>query len=103
MLDPVVIYYHPQAGNKAIQPDELAKLAAYFREAVVAELKDTYLDRPVLPIAGALAPRSVALTALALPLVLAVPDANRLPCCCPCCLATAPPPAAPGSVHRCCG
>ncbi len=42
MLDPVVVYYHPQAASKAIQPDELAKLASYFREAVVAELGTAY-------------------------------------------------------------
>lgn len=42
MLDPVVVYYHPQAGSKAIQPDELAKLAAFFREAVVNELQGAY-------------------------------------------------------------
>jgi hypothetical protein len=42
MLDPVVIYYHPQAGSNAIQPEELAKLAADFREVVTAELKDSY-------------------------------------------------------------
>ncbi len=42
MLDPVVIYYHPQAGSKAIQPDELGKLATYFRETVVAELQGSH-------------------------------------------------------------
>lgn len=42
MLDPVVVYYHPQAGSKAIQPEELARLATYFREAVIAELQGTY-------------------------------------------------------------
>lgn len=41
-LDPVLVYYHPRAGSKAIQPDELKKLAEYFREAVVSELADTY-------------------------------------------------------------
>jgi hypothetical protein len=42
MLDPVVIYYHSEAGSRAIQPEEVQKLAAYFREAVVSELKDSY-------------------------------------------------------------
>ncbi len=41
-LDPVLIYYHPRAGSKAIQPDELKKLAEYFREASVTELADSY-------------------------------------------------------------
>jgi len=49
MLDPVVIYYHPSAGSRAIQPVEAQKLALYFREAVVAELKGTY---PVITIPG---------------------------------------------------
>lgn len=42
MLDPVVIYYHPEAGSRAIQPEEAQKLALYFREAVIAELKGAY-------------------------------------------------------------
>lgn len=41
-LDPVLVYYHPRAGSKAIQPEELKKLADYFREAVIAELGDAY-------------------------------------------------------------
>lgn len=42
MLDPVVIYYHPEAGSRAIQPEELQKLAVYFHDAVVTELKGSY-------------------------------------------------------------
>jgi hypothetical protein len=42
MLDPVVVYFHPQASSKAIQPDEVAKLAMFFREAVVTELQGAY-------------------------------------------------------------
>lgn len=42
MLDPVVVYYHPQASSKAILPEELAKLATFFREAVATELQGAY-------------------------------------------------------------
>lgn len=42
MRDRVLNYYHPQAGAKAIQPDELNKLAAYFHEAVVTELQGSH-------------------------------------------------------------
>jgi hypothetical protein len=49
MLDPVVIYYHPQAGSRAIQPEELNKLAGYFREVVAKELEGSY---PVTTAAG---------------------------------------------------
>lgn len=35
MLDPVLIYYHSQAGNRAIRPEKLNKFAGYFRETVV--------------------------------------------------------------------
>jgi hypothetical protein len=38
----VLVHYHPRAGSKAIHPDELQKLAEYFREAVVTELADSY-------------------------------------------------------------
>lgn len=41
-LDPVLIYYHPSAKNRQIQPDDLKMLADYFREAVIAELQGTY-------------------------------------------------------------
>jgi hypothetical protein len=49
MLDPVVIYHHPEAGSRAIQPEEAQKLALYFREAVIAEFKGTY---PVSTVPG---------------------------------------------------
>lgn len=48
-LDPVLVYYHPRADSKAIQPDELKKLAEYFREAVVTELAASH---PVTTDAG---------------------------------------------------
>ena len=41
-LDPVVIYYHPSAENRAIRSDDLKMLADYFREAVIAELQGTF-------------------------------------------------------------
>ncbi|MDD5155147.1 MAG: DUF3313 domain-containing protein [Candidatus Omnitrophica bacterium] len=49
MIDPVVVYYHPDARNRKIDPQELQKLTAYFREVVVQEVKDKY---PVVDKAG---------------------------------------------------
>lgn len=42
MIDPVVVYFHPDARNRAIDPKELKKLTGYFRETVVRELEDEY-------------------------------------------------------------
>lgn len=49
MIDPVVVYLHPQARNRAIQPEELEKLTRYFRETVIDEVEDEY---PVVDTAG---------------------------------------------------
>lgn len=42
MIDPVLVYYHPKADNRAIQADAVQKLAVHFHEAAVAELKGSY-------------------------------------------------------------
>jgi hypothetical protein len=42
MLDPLSIYYHPQARGREILPEELTKLTDAFREAVVEELGADY-------------------------------------------------------------
>ena len=42
MLDPVTIYFDPEAKDREILPDELKKLTDGFREAVIEELGDTY-------------------------------------------------------------
>jgi hypothetical protein len=39
IFDPVTIYLLPEAQNRAIDPDDLERLAIYFREAVTDELK----------------------------------------------------------------
>lgn len=41
-LDPVAIYFHPEAQGREILPDELKKLTDAFREAVMEELGDAY-------------------------------------------------------------
>ena len=42
MLDPVVIYYHPEAKYRQIDPDAVKKLADYFRQVVEEELGEEY-------------------------------------------------------------
>ncbi|MDD4893725.1 MAG: DUF3313 domain-containing protein [Candidatus Omnitrophica bacterium] len=42
MIDPVVVYFHPDARNRAIQPEELEKLTKFFRETVIKEVEDKY-------------------------------------------------------------
>lgn len=78
MLDPLVIFFSPQAENRQIETDQIQALADYFTEAVKAELGD---DHPivekaapdVLRIRAALTdlkpanPATNAVTALALP------------------------------------
>lgn len=48
MLDPVTIYFHSEAQDREILPDELKKLTDGFRDAVIVELGDAYpvVDRP---------------------------------------------------------
>lgn len=42
MLDPVVVYYHPEAKYRQIDPEAVTKLTGYFREVVVEELADEF-------------------------------------------------------------
>lgn len=42
ILEPVAVYYHAQASEREIRPDELKKLTDSFREAVIAHLGDDY-------------------------------------------------------------
>lgn len=49
MIDPVAVYLHPDARNRAIQPEELEKLTKYFRETVIKEVEDEY---PAVDTAG---------------------------------------------------
>jgi len=42
MIDPVVIYYNPEAKNRQIEPDVLKELTDYFRKAVIEEVQDAY-------------------------------------------------------------
>jgi hypothetical protein len=42
ILEPVTFYYHAQASDREIRPDELKQLADAFREIVIAELGDAY-------------------------------------------------------------
>ena len=38
VIDPVLIYFHPEAKGVGVDPAKLAELAVFFREAVVEEL-----------------------------------------------------------------
>lgn len=42
MIDPVVIYYNPEAKYRQIQPDELKKLTDCFRDTVIDEVQSSY-------------------------------------------------------------
>jgi len=42
MVDPVAVCLHPEAPERIIQPEELARLTAYFRRAVIEAVQDTY-------------------------------------------------------------
>jgi hypothetical protein len=48
MIDPVVVYYNPEAENRQIEPDVLKELTDYFRTVVIKEVQDSYpvVDRP---------------------------------------------------------
>lgn len=48
MIDPVVIYLHPKAKNRQIDPDVLKKLTDYFRNTIIEEVQDIYpvVDKP---------------------------------------------------------
>ncbi len=40
MIDPVLIYFHPESNAHAVNPEELSALAASLRHEVVAQLED---------------------------------------------------------------
>jgi hypothetical protein len=42
MLDPIVVYYHPEAKYRQIDPEAVKKLTDYFRKVVEEELGDEY-------------------------------------------------------------
>ena len=42
MIDPVVIYLHPEAQNRQIDPVVLKELTDYFRSSVIVEVQDAY-------------------------------------------------------------
>ena len=48
MIDPVVIYLHPDAKNRQIDPAVLKELTDYFRNTVILEVQDAYpvVDKP---------------------------------------------------------
>jgi hypothetical protein len=48
MIDPVVIWYSPEAEYQGIYPEEIKELADYFREEGITALKDAYpvVDEP---------------------------------------------------------
>lgn len=48
MIDPAVVYWHPEAKGAHTDPAELKKLADYFRATVVEAVKDKYpvLEQP---------------------------------------------------------
>ena len=48
MIDPVVIYLHPKAKNRQIEPDVLKELTDYFRNTIIEEVQDIYpvVDKP---------------------------------------------------------
>jgi hypothetical protein len=40
-LDPVIVYFHPDAKAEGVDPDELDELVTYFEEAVTKELSNS--------------------------------------------------------------
>ena len=48
IIDPVVVYFHPDAKNRQIEPDVLKELTDYFRTVVIEEVQDSYpvVDAP---------------------------------------------------------
>lgn len=42
VVDPVVVYLHPEAKNRQIEPDVLKEMTDYFRGVVIEEVQDTY-------------------------------------------------------------
>ncbi|MFH1241761.1 MAG: DUF3313 domain-containing protein [Pseudomonadota bacterium] len=48
MIDQVVVFYHPEAKNRQIEPDVLKELTDYFRNVVIEKVQDAYpvVDKP---------------------------------------------------------
>ena len=48
MIDPVVVYLHPKAKTRQIEPDVLKELTDYFRNTIIEEVQDIYpvVDKP---------------------------------------------------------
>lgn len=48
MIDPVVVYFHPEAENRQIDPEVLSEITDYFRNAVIEAVQDAYpvVDKP---------------------------------------------------------
>jgi len=42
MIDPVVVYFHPEAKNRQIEPDTLKELTDYFRNVTIEKIQDAY-------------------------------------------------------------
>ena len=42
IIDPVVIYLHPEAKNRQIEPDVMKELVDYFRNTVIEEVRDSF-------------------------------------------------------------
>ncbi|NCC24620.1 MAG: DUF3313 domain-containing protein [Deltaproteobacteria bacterium] len=47
-IDPVVVYFHPEAKNRQIEPDVLKELTDHFRTTVIEEMEGVYpvVDKP---------------------------------------------------------
>ena len=41
IIDPVIVYFHPEAKGQGVDPEDLKRLTDYFRDAVIKELKET--------------------------------------------------------------
>lgn len=41
IIDPILIYFHPEAKGQGVDPDELKKLTDYFRDEVMEKLDDS--------------------------------------------------------------
>lgn len=50
ILDPILVYFHPEAKGTGIDPAKLAELTAFFREKILEEMSDVrqveLVDRP---------------------------------------------------------
>jgi hypothetical protein len=58
LLDPVLIYFHPESKADAVSPEELQRLASALRDAVIEELEDGGYSVVHAPGAGVLRVRA---------------------------------------------